>query len=276
MSAVPALLPSAGVATCGVSRSGRCGGGRLLQRCRDAGRPIADLLPIAQVSHLGRCISDHRLLDEPGGLRRQPAAEDNVIACSQLLRFPDYLRRLGPGRVGVLTERSRGEDPERPGRKLACVTVKQMASVPLPALHVHRAAEHHRVVVGEILDIAGRPAIGFEARRGAAPRRSPLRSPQSSRACWRRRRGRVSVSRSRWRSCGQPCTGEQRLHPANRANQWGELRLPLSATRSAAGCWSAFVGTVVSERKPAVNPVISRQRMTTLQVWIRSRQRRCF
>ena len=41
--------------------------------------------------------------------------------------------------------------------------VKQMARVALPALHVHGAAEHHRVVVADVLHVTSGPAVDLEA-----------------------------------------------------------------------------------------------------------------
>ena len=112
-------------------------------------RPGADLAPVAQVGVLGRRVADHRALHEPGGLERQPPAEDDVVAHAELLR-PARRHAAAP------TSRS-GSSPNGPDEKIqngrfasssACLRRSLRASA-LPALHVDGAAEDDGVVALE-------------------------------------------------------------------------------------------------------------------------------
>ena len=62
---------------------------------------------------------------------------------------------LSPG----VADRPGTEHPERPLRQLLAVLAQEMLGIATPALHVHRAAEHHGVVGLNVADLAGIDAI---------------------------------------------------------------------------------------------------------------------
>ena len=116
---------------------------------------------VAQVAVLRRRVLDHRALRRPVRVRRHATAEYHVLADSERLRPLDDPWWLLPRRLvaAQVADRPGTEHPERPLRQLLAVLAQEMLGIATPALHVHRAAEHHGVVGLNVADLAGIDAI---------------------------------------------------------------------------------------------------------------------
>lgn len=103
----------------------------------------------------------------PRGFRGQTPAEDDVPARPEPLDLLDDSRRLHPGRVNLaarLPDRTRAEHPQRPPRELLGVLAQEVLGVAAPALDVHGAAEHDRVVGLDAGDLCSRRTVDAQAR----------------------------------------------------------------------------------------------------------------